>query len=230
MGEMERWLRSRGALIAAWGLVGVLVLGAAGFALFLLIPSGSGGEELNDTLRSVTVQAVATATAPSGRALLVGTVEKVEGQALIIQDQDKQSRRILVRTNATVGRLNPSTGTGDIKNGDAVTISVRNTDNGGLAVALIRIQPPDMPVFGQNGVVLNGRFISGTITAVEANYVRVQNASGEQTVSFSSTVRVSRFKPLPLGEIRVGERVGIDGEHLVDGSIAAIAITVLDPR
>jgi hypothetical protein len=226
---MERWLGSRGALIAAWGFVGVVVLGAAGFALFLLIPSGSGGERPDDALRSVTVAAVATATVPSGRALFTGVVEKVEGQALIVNDQNRQPRRILVRASANIGRLSSSTSTGDIKVGEPVTISVRRNDGGGLVGGFVRIQPLNMIVVSQNGGVASGQFVSGTVAAVEANHLRLRNDSGEQTISFSGTVRVSRFNPLPLTEIRSGDRVAIDGEHLVDGSIAALSITALDP-
>lgn len=229
MEGMERWLGSRGAVIAAWSVVSVLLLGAAGFALFLLIPSGSGGAGTGDALRSVTVAAVATPTVPSGRALFTGVVTKVEGQALIVNDQNQQSRRILVRANANIGRLSSSTGTGDIKTGEPVTISVRRNDAGGLVGGFVRIQPLNMIVISQNGGVASGQFVSGIVAAVEANYLRLKNDSGEQTITFSGTVRVSRFNPLALNEIRVGERVAIDGEHLVDGSIAAFSITALDP-
>jgi RNase P/RNase MRP subunit p29 len=226
---MERWLGSRGALIAAWGVVGALVLGAAGFALFLLLPAGSGGDT-PAVLPSVTVAAVATATVPSGRALFTGTVERIEGQALVVQDQNKQPRRVLVRTNAHVGRLSSSTGLGDIKAGESVAVSVRRTDGGGLVGGFVRVQPLNMTIISQSGGVASGQFVSGTVAAVEANHIRVRTDTGEQIIAFSGTVRVSRFNPMPLSEIRQGERVAIDGEHLVDGSIAALAITALDAR
>jgi RNase P/RNase MRP subunit p29 len=233
---MERLLNTRGALIAAWSVVGVLVLGGVGFAVFLLVPAGSGADEGNATLRSVTVAVVATATVPTGRAAITGTVERVERQALVVKTANNESRRVVLRSNAHVGRLSTTTGTSDIKTGESVMVSIRRLDSGRLVGGSVRIQPADLPIVSPGGDARPSntagavQFVPGTVVAVEPNQLRIRTASGEQTLDVSGSVRVTRFSPVSLVEVRPGERVAIDGEHLVDGSLAAFSVQVFDAQ
>jgi hypothetical protein len=95
MTAVERWLNTRGALIAAWSMVAAVVLGAAAFAVYLVFPSGRGGADAS--LPSGTVAAVAGATPQSGRAVFSGTVERIEGQALLVM-AGGSATRVVVRS------------------------------------------------------------------------------------------------------------------------------------
>lgn len=235
---MERRLNSRGALIAAWTVVGLLAAGSAGFALFLVWPTVAGGGAGDDTHAArpaVTATALATATTPAGRAVLSGTLERVEGQALLVKVGEGELVRVLVRSGAPVGLVTGTTA-GEIQRGEPVVATVSRQSDGRLLATRVRLQPADILTGSPGteprpaGSSLEPQTVAGTVVSLDANRLRVRTPRGEQMVELASGARVTRFVPMPFSELRSGQRVTIDGERLVDGSIAALSVQVFESR
>lgn len=233
---MERWLNSRGARIAAWLCAGVLAAGAAGFALFLLLPAGSGaatGDDTRTALPAVTVVPVAAAAPTPGRTTFSGTLARVEGQALVVS-LGGESVRVLLRSGAPIGVV-ALAGTGDIRAGEPVTAVVTH-QAGRLVATRVRLQPPEVPSLfpgsdrPRSGGSLDPLVVTGTVAAMEASHLRIATARGERRLEINSPTRITRFTPITPADLRTGQRVTIDGERLVDGSVAATSVQVFDPR
>lgn len=227
---MERWLNTRAALIAAWSFIAALILGGVAFSVFLLLPSGaaSDGER---TLAAGTVVPV-TATRPAGRALVTGTIEKVEGQTLVVRLTTPETVRVVLRRNAPVGRLTDGS-ISDVRGGEHIAANLSQQNDGRVIATRITVQPPEVPVFGRGSDpprpgnnISTPTLVTGTVVSVENGRLRILAGSGERQVDLANAVRVSRFVPIALTEITSGRRVSIDGEYLVDGSLAASAIVV----
>lgn len=233
---MERWLNTRGALVAAWTFAGIVALSAAAFALYLLIPAGGGGAG-SEVLPSVTVAAVTATPPPTGRTAFRGTVERVEGQALVVTDDNRQPRRVVLRRDARVGRLTTSFNLSDLKSGDSVVVGVQRQDGGRLVGIWVRVQPPDLLVLTRSGDPRTpnagiGQYVSGVLESVDDGQLRLRSTGGGGIVdvTISARLSVTRFVPVSLTEVRQGDRVVVDGEHLIDGSIAALSVQVLEAR
>lgn len=236
---MERRLNARGAVIAAWVVMGLLLAGAAGFALFLLLPAGSnaGGNGTATDLPSVAVAPVASPTPPSGRTRVSGTLERVEGQALVVNAGSGELTRVLVRSGAPIGAFSETT-TADIRPDEAVVVTVNRQADGRLVGTRVRLQPAAVPadIFGgpapAGGSTTSPNVVAGTAAGLDANRLRVRQPSGERTfdVELLPSVRVTRFTPVAIADTRPGQRVTIEGERLVDGSVAALAVVIFDVR
>ena len=231
---MERLLGSRWALVTAWSFVGLLALGAAGFALYLLWPTATARLDDEPELRPVAVASVPVPTL-TGRLIFTGTVERVEGQALLVKVGDAEQTRVLVRSSAPVG-LVTSTTANDIQRDEPVAVTVtRRSSDGKLEATRVRIQPTAVPAgtpaSDTRATGFNDPFVLiGTVTGREPGRLHLRTARGEQTVELGGGVRVTRFRPIAFSELRAGQRVTIDGERLVDGSLAALSVQVFDQR
>ncbi len=147
---MERRLNSRAAVLTAWAIVVLLAAGIVGFALYLLLPSASAGNDGSAAVASPAATAAPATGTPAGRATLFGTVDRVEGQVLMLRDRDGAVTRVVVRNGASVVQVH------------------RNGNPPAQAMALADLQP--------------------------------------------------------------GQRVSVDGERMVDGSVAAVLVRVFEPR
>lgn len=231
MSEMERWLNSRPAVLISWLIVALLGLGAAGFALFLLIPLVGGGASTEEAaLRTVTVQPSA-ATATPGRTTLVGTVERVEGQALIVRPENSEPARVLVRQSAPVGTVTTSAPT-DIRTGESASIAVVRPPDGRVLALCVRLQASELPPVScqQRAGNSEPQILFGTVVSLDGNRLRVRTPRGDATFELSANPRITRFRPVSLTEVQTGQRVIVEGERLVDGSLAGLAVQVFAAR
>ena len=233
---MERRLNSRAAKRTAWAIVGLMLAGVAGFAAFLVWPvlTGSGAVEDELFLDGAPLAAVTPAVTPGGRGLFTGTVQRIEGQALVLSSERLGQVRVLIRRGAPTGQVVFSSAS-DLRPGEDAVVIRNRQDDGRLLGVSVRLQPPELPMTGFNGSLRvpptsGPADLVGKITAVEGRLLRLATAQGEQTVDLSPNVRVSRFALLPLTEVRVGQRLVIDGERLVDGSLSAYSVQVFEAR
>ncbi len=230
MAAMERWLNTRAALIAAWSFIAALILGGVAFSVFLLLPSGEASE-VDRALATATVAPV-TATRPAGRALISGTIEKVEGQTLVVRLTTPESVRVVLRRNAPVGRLADGS-IADVRGGEHVAANLSQQNDGRVIVTRITVQPPEIPIFGRGSDpprpgtnISTPTLVTGTIVSNEGGKLRIMASTGERSADLAPAVRVSRFVPMSLAEVTSGRRIAVDGEYLVDGSLAASAIVI----
>ena len=230
MTGMDRWLRSRFALIFAWSVVGAIVLGAAVFGLFLLSDAVDGD---GNQAATATPVLVLTGTTTPKRGLFGGVVDRNEGQVVSIRIPGGELVRAVIRRGTPVGRTADST-VRDLKASDPVIITT--TSEGGRQTAFrIRVQPATIPVAFMSAegrlstpVSSSSGTITGQITGIDGNFLRVKTDSGEIGLPIAGNVRVSRFTPVQPEEIRKDQRIVIDGETLVDGTLSARSVQVFD--
>ncbi len=229
--SMERWLNTRAALVIAWSTVALLVLAALGFVVYLLYPTVRGDARATDPSAEVldigTMAPAPTATRPAGRAQLSGTVERVEGQVLVVKVAGREPARVLVRSGAPVGRVTDGA-VSDLRPGEPVVVTLTSQSDGRLVTTRVRLQPTTMPVPTPAAEPRPGGplTVSGTVVSLEGNRLTLRTAGGERNVELSFGVRVTRFVPISLADLAPGLRVAVEGEYLVDGSLAALVVQV----
>ncbi len=226
---MERWLNTRAALVIAWSTVALLVLAALGFVVYLLYPTVRGEARATDPSAEVldigTMVPAPTATRPAGRAQLSGTVERVEGQVLVVKVAGREPARVLVRSGASVGRVTDGA-VSDLRPGEPVVVTLTSPSDGRLVATRVRLQPTTMPTPAAEPRPGGPLTVSGTVVSLEGSRLTLRTAAGERTVELSSGVRVTRVVPIALADLTPGLRVAVEGEYLVDGSLAALVVQV----
>ncbi len=235
---MERRLNSRGTVRTAWAIVATFALGIGGFALYLLLPltdDSGAGDSQTGALAAISVQPVGSVTPASGPARLAGTLERVEGRVLVLNTgSGGETTRVLIRAAAPVG-MSTGGSVADIKPGEPVTATVRRQSDGRMLVVRIRLQPPEIPLAGPDGQrptssSTETQTITGMVAAFESNSLRIRTPAGERPYDLASSAPVTRFVPLDSSALKPGQRIVVDGERLVDGSIGALAVQVFDTR
>lgn len=226
---MERWLNTRAALVIAWSTVAVIVLAALGFVVYLLYPTvrGTAAEAPAEALDLGTMAPMPTATRPSGRAQLSGTVDRVEGQVLVVKVSGREPARVLVRTGSLVGRV-ADAAVSDLRPGEPVVVTLTTQSDGRLVATRVRLQPATVPVPTPTGEPRPGGplTVTGTVVSLDGSRLTLRTATGERSVELNPGVRVTRFVPLALADLPPGSRVAVEGEYLVDGSLAALVVQV----
>lgn len=226
---MERWLNTRAALVIAWSTVAVIMLAALGFVVYLLYPTlrGSAADSPAEALDIGTVAPAPTATRPAGRTQLSGTVDRVEGQVLVVKVSGREPARVLVRSGAPVGRVTDST-VSDLRPGEPVVVTLTSQSDGRLLATRVRLQPASVPTPAPAAEPHPGGplTVSGTVVSLDGSRLTLRTPAGERSVELTSGVRVTRFVPIALADLTPGVRVAVEGEVLVDGSLAALVVQV----
>lgn len=233
---MERRLNSRAAIVGAWSIVGLMLAGIGGFALFLVLPLlgiGDSDDQAAD-LPAVAITTVTSGTPIGGRGWVSGTVERVEGRALVVNPGNGPALRVVIRPSAPLGRVT-ETGLSDIKPGEPVVAVGRRQDNRIVSWRLY-LQPPEGPIIGPGNEprtinsTPNSLDIAGSVISRDGQQLRLQTARGEQAIELNVAARVFRFTPIAAEEIKVGQRVTVDGERNIDGSLAGLWVQVVEIR
>ncbi|MER3420435.1 MAG: hypothetical protein C4290_07885, partial [Chloroflexota bacterium] len=219
------------ALVIAWSTVALIVLAALGFVMYLLYPTVRGGTGSTDPSAEMldigTVAPAPTTTRPAGRAQLSGTVERVEGQVLVVKATGHEPVRVLVRGGAPMGRITEGA-VGDLRPGEPVAVTLTPQSDGRLLATRVRVQPASVPIPTPAGEPRPAGLltVAGTVISMEGNRLTLRTATGERAVELTSGVRVTRFVPIALTDLTPGLRVAVEGEYLVDGSLAALVVQI----
>jgi hypothetical protein len=227
---MERWLNTRAALVAAWSVVGLIAAAALAFVVYLAVPSlRDSGADAKGAARSATTTATVAATrTPTGPRQFTGAIERVEGQALVVRDNDGLPVRVVVQRGSRIGRLAFSS-VADIHEGDTAVIRVSSNAAGALTAQRISLQPTDMPIISGPPRFETGnssQTVAGTILSRDGDQLRINAGAVQVSVTLPSSVRVFRFSPLTTDDLKQGQRVAVDGELIVDGSLIAHTIQI----
>jgi hypothetical protein len=228
MPAMNRRLNARAANRAAWGVIALLVLVPALFGGYLLLKRGEAQRE-KDEPASTAIRAggLVTVTAPPAGVAprpMFGTIEQVEGRALVVRLGTGQMQRVLLQDDAPVTRVTSSTGLETITPGEPVTIALSEPRPDSLLVVRLVMAPvPDQ-------VPSEYCHRAGTVTAVEGQVLVYQSRCGEQRVTVARDVGVARFVPGSVTDLRTGQRVTFVGEILADGTVSAAGVQVTESR
>jgi hypothetical protein len=218
MPPMKRVLTWRSADRAAWTalalLTGAVLVALASLGIERVLatrpPPGAG-----------TISQPDVRTGPLTTA--AGTIEQVEGGALVLRIADGALLRVLLRGRAEITSVGIAGDADALRPGDTIAVGplVEMQDNT-LGVTTIALTPPGTMLEGGCG-----RF--GTVISVSATRLVYEGGCGEQFVPIVPNVRVSRFQRAGPEALRVGRHATVSAERLPDGTLAAFAIQVTGP-
>jgi hypothetical protein len=224
---MGRWLTLRNANRAAWTLLALLALAPAVFAATLLIKRITSGRtdaaETGSSARAASAAAPSTPPTSAPTVRTNGTLEQVQGQALVLREPNGDLQRVLLRSDATVTRETIGNGADKLREGDAVYISrfVEQQDNT-LSIMEVTLTAPPTTVPPEQC----GRY--GTVVAVAPNRLTYESPCGRRELPMRRSVAVRRVESVDVSALKAGQRASLFGQRLPDGTLSAFQIQVTE--
>lgn len=150
--------------------------------------------------------------------MVMGTVESVQGQRIVIKARDGQSRTVTVRTETTLTRLARGTKE-DLKKGTIVQVRGQYDPKRAWFI-------PRVVQVGEGILPAGGR---GTLTGVGTVY-NVQNNQIHLTLSLALTneTRIIRHERIQADQLRAGENIVARGEPGENDTLRAQNVIVGD--
>lgn len=234
----------------AWAVIGLVVLSAIAFAVYLLLPTAIGTDERDPLAEQgdigtgdgmpppIARWASATSTPAAGRPPRrleqTGVVEQVGGSAFTIQTDIRGMRRVVLKADAQLIRVTTLTGPSAIRVGDAVIVVTeaitrdpfRPPEDTGRVRVIRVLQDGLSPEASPRCPPIGSR--QGSVTAFEQGRLRLQTACGEQVFDVSPTMPVQRLSTAQAGDLEPGQRASVVGEELPDGSISGVFVQIID--
>jgi len=185
-------------------------------------------------LAAIFVAALAlSAAAQNPPARIRGTVEKLDGQTLMIKSRDGQSLSIALAPNFTVRAVVAKT-VADIKPGDFVASTSVKGPDGKLRAIEVHILPESL-----RGVAREGQFpwdlapdslmtnaTAAQITsAPQGQVIKVTYKDGEAEVTIPSGTPIVGYVPGDPSLLKPGATVFIIAQKNADGSLTTSAVT-----
>jgi hypothetical protein len=185
-------------------------------------------------LAAIFVAALAlSAAAQNPPARIRGTVEKLDGQTLMIKSRDGQALSIALAPNFTVRAVVAKT-VADIKPGDFVASTSVKGPDGKLRAIEVHILPESL-----RGVAREGQFpwdlapdslmtnaTAAQITsAPEGQVMRVTYKDGEAEVTIPPGIPIVGYVPGDASLLKPGATVFITAQKNADGSLMASGVT-----
>jgi hypothetical protein len=185
-------------------------------------------------LAAIFVAALAlSAAAQNPPARIRGTVERLDGQTLMIKSRDGQSLSIALAPNFTVRAVVAKT-VADIKPGDFVASTSVKGPDGKLRAIEVHILPESL-----RGVAREGQFpwdlapdslmtnaTAAQITsAPEGQVMRVTYKDGEAEVTIPPGIPIVGYVPGDASLLKPGATVFITAQKNADGSLTASGVT-----
>ncbi|MGH2588859.1 MAG: hypothetical protein ACRDJE_28375 [Dehalococcoidia bacterium] len=225
---MKGWLNARTANRAAWAVIALLVLVPALLGGYLLLERGQSlGTSDEPVPTGVRVDVIVTDTAPPAgttRRPKFGTIDQVEGRALVVRLGTGEMQRVLLRDDGPVTMVTSSTGVATITPGEPVFVQMSEPRPDSLLATRLVIAPAGDQLPDE----LCHR--AGTVTAIEGQVLVYQSRCGEQRIALARDVNVTRFAPGAVTDLRAGQRVTFTGELLADGTVSAAGVQVTESR
>ena len=224
---MGRWLTMRTANRAAWAVLAALALAAAGLALTLVLQRvtarRSDSSEATPTARPARAAPSSASPEAAPTVRTNGTLEQVQGQALVLREANGDLTRVLLRADATVTRETVTSGSDKLRAGDAIFISqlAQQQDNTVAVMQVTLTVPP--PTVPQDRCGLYG-----TVVAVSGNRLTFDSACGRRELAVRRSVTVRRVEPVTAAALRAGQRAEVFGNRLPDGTVSVFQIQVTE--
>ncbi|HEY7130985.1 MAG TPA: DUF5666 domain-containing protein [Candidatus Limnocylindrales bacterium] len=145
------------------------------------------------------------------------TVTSVAGNNVSLKTDDGWTRTITVTSDTKITKGGEPATIGDVKSGDVVRLGQKRNDDGTYTVTALAIVLPQ---------------VAGEVTAVTADSITIKGRDGK-----TATIHTSSGTAYHVGkdagshaDVTVGSSVGAVGDRRTDGSIDAVAVTVVPER
>jgi hypothetical protein len=161
-----------------------------------------------------------------------GTVEKLDGQTLLVKSRDGASVSVMLAANYTVSGVVKKS-VSDIKPGDFVaSTSVKGTDGKLHAIELhflpqnlrARIEGQTPADLVPNSLMTNA-IVSGTAAGADGEVLKISFKGSEAEVVVGPDVPVVAYVPGDPSLLKPGAAVSMIGEKMPDGMLTAARVT-----
>jgi hypothetical protein len=163
-----------------------------------------------------------------------GTIEKVDGQDLVIKSRDGSDLNVKLAENARVLALVKAS-LSDIKTGSYIGVTAMPEADGSQRAIAIHIFPEAMRGTGEghrpwdlrpNSTMTNAA-VESAVASAEGEVVMVKYKDGEKKVIIPADTPIVAYAPGDKAEIKPGAKIIIMGaQKQPDGSLLAPAINV----
>ena len=162
-----------------------------------------------------------------------GTVERLDGQTLLVKSRDGQSLSIALAPNFTVRGVVAKT-VADIKPGDFVASTSVKDPDGKLRAIEVHILPESLRGVAREGqfpwdLVPEGIMTNATAaqitSAPQGQVIKVTYKDGEAEVTIPPGIPIVGYVPGDPSLLKPGAAVFITAQKKADGSLTASAVT-----
>ena len=162
-----------------------------------------------------------------------GTVERLDGQTLLVKSRDGQSLSIALAPNFTVRGVVAKT-VADIKPGDFVASTSVKDPDGKLRAIEVHILPESLRGVAREGqfpwdLVPEGIMTNATAaqitSAPQGQVIKVTYKDGEAEVTIPPGIPIVGYVPGDSSLLKPGTAVFITAQKKADGSLTASAVT-----
>ncbi len=180
------------------------------------------------------LSAVALAQAPANPPVRIrGTVEKIDGQTLIVKARSGETMTVKLADNFVVMGVAKAS-VADIGSGKFIGTTTLGERDGALVALEVHIFPENMRGTGEGHYDWDLRPSSKMTNANVANVVSmgkdrvltVQYKGGEKKVLVPESAVVVSFTPTDRGELKPGAQVFVNSQRQPDGSLTAARVNV----
>jgi len=180
------------------------------------------------------LSAVALAQAPANPPVRIrGTVEKIDGQTLIVKARSGETMTVKLADNFVVMGVAKAS-VADIGSGKFIGTTTLGERDGALVALEVHIFPENMRGTGEGHYDWDLRPSSKMTNANVANVVSmgkdrvltVQYKGGEKKVLVPESAVVVSFTPTDRGELKPGAQVFVNSQRQPDGSLTAPRVNV----
>jgi hypothetical protein len=189
---------------------------------------------LGFSMALLALPALAQAPAPQGPPTRVrGTVEKLDGQKLIVKSRDGTDVTVNLAANFTVQGL-AKRSLADIKPGDYVASTGMKGADGKLHAVEVRIFPEALRGRGEGqnpwdlspGSMMTNATVAGITTAASGETLKVSYKGTESEYEVGPDVPILSYVPSDAAALKPGVAVFVLAQKQPDGSITAAGVTV----
>lgn len=222
----------RSAAVLAAGAAGLLLIGAAGFAL-AASPAPSSGTSSPLPEASPAAGARGAGRGPAGGPALGGRlgdllrpargfgaihITAIDGSSVSLATDDGWTRTITLASSTKIMKAGAAISPGDLKVGDQVRIAETKAADGSFTIDRVQVVLP---------------VVAGQVTAKSSDSLTVKRFDGTTAtvhLSASTTYRVAGDKNASLADVNVGSYVVASGNARTDGSLDAVQVLSGQPK
>ena len=160
-----------------------------------------------------------------------GTIEKVEGQTLVVKARDGSTLTIMLADNARLTAMVKASLT-DIKVGDFIGVTANGSQKAiGLHIFMAAqrgvVPARFLPWDREPGSTMTNADVESSVASVDGQIMMVKYSDGEKKVIVPRNTPVVQFVPGNLDDLKPGAQIFIvAGQKMPDGAITAPAINV----
>jgi len=164
-----------------------------------------------------------------------GTIEKVDGQTLVVKARDGSTLTIMLADNARLTAMVKASLT-DIKVGDFIGVTAMPEPDGsqkaiGLHIFMAAqrgvVPARFLPWDREPGSTMTNADVESSVASVDGQIMMVKYSDGEKKVIVPRNTPVVQFVPGNLDDLKPGAQIFIvAGQKMPDGAITAPAINV----